>query len=60
MINLNSKKIFVCATEQSGENIGELIISNLKKELPSLEIDGIGGEKMKKFMNHQFFNLFGI
>ena len=31
------KKIFICATEQSGDNIGKNILKGLKNEIPSIE-----------------------
>ena len=42
--NIN-KKIFICATEQSGDNIGEKILDKLISEFPKLIIDGVGGQK---------------
>ncbi len=51
------KKIFVCATEQSGDNIGEKILEKLIKKYPLLLIDGVGGKKMKPFMQNQFYSL---
>jgi len=54
--NIN-KKIFICATEQSGDNIGEKILEKLIKKYPMLIIDGVGGAKMKPFMQNQFYSL---
>ena len=58
-MNNNKKKlkIFVCATEQSGDNIGDKVISELKKIYPSILIDGVGGDKMNLNMNLQFFSI---
>ncbi len=39
----NNKKLFFCATEQSGDNIGNLILIKLKCDYPSLIIEGVGG-----------------
>ncbi len=51
------KRIFISATEQSGDNLGKDIIIKLKKIYPKVSIDGIGGAKMKPLMNKQFYNL---
>ena len=56
----NNKKIlkfFVCATEQSGDNIGDKVISELKNIYPSMIIEGVGGKKMNLNMNFQFFSI---
>ena len=55
MKNNINKKIFVCATEQSGDNIGEKILEKLIKKYPMLIIDGVGGTKMKPLMQNQFY-----
>jgi len=55
--NKINKKIFICATEQSGDNIGEKILEKLMNEFPKLIIDGVGGAKMKPFMKNQFYSL---
>jgi len=52
-----SKKIFICATEQSGDNIGGKILEKLVNNYPFLIIDGVGGSKMKPFMQNQLFSL---
>jgi len=52
-----NKKIFICATEQSGDNIGEKILEKLINKYPMLIIDGVGGAKMKPFMQNQFYSL---
>ena len=57
MKNSFYKKIFICATEQSGDNIGEKILEKLIKKYPMLIIDGVGGAKMKPFMQNQFYSL---
>ena len=57
MNNNINKKIFICATEQSGDNIGEKILEKLIKKYPMLIIDGVGGAKMKPFMQNQFYSL---
>tara|TARA_B100000965_G_scaffold357844_1_gene336829 strand:- start:671 stop:1792 length:1122 start_codon:yes stop_codon:yes gene_type:complete len=50
-------KLFIVATEQSGDNIGYSVLKELKKHYPYLKIDGIGGELMKPLMRNQFFSL---
>ena len=57
MNNNINKKIFICATEQSGDNIGEKILEKLINKNPLLIIDGVGGAKMKPFMQNQFYSL---
>ena len=54
--NLN-KKIFISATEQSGDNIGEKIIEKLIKKHPYLIVEGVGGHGMKPYMHNQFYSL---
>ena len=51
------KSFFVCATEQSGDNIGEKIINNLKLKTTNSIFDGVGGEKMSNLLNKQFYSL---
>ncbi len=53
----NKKKIFICATEQSGDNIGMEILKEIIKKRKNFIIDGVGGTKMKPYMAHQFYNL---
>ncbi len=50
-------KIFICATEQSGDNIGYNIIYELLKLNNSIIFDGVGGAKMSPFLNHQYYSL---
>ena len=57
MNNNFNKKIFICATEQSGDNIGEKILEKLIKKYPLLIIDEVGGSKMKPFMKNQLYSL---
>ena len=54
---MNNKCFFICATEQSGDNIGKDIISNLINNSDSLSFDGVGGSKMLPYMNNQYFSL---
>ena len=59
MKNLHNivNKIFICATEQSGDNIGANIISELLKKNNNLIFEGVGGTKMNKYLNNQYFSL---
>ena len=55
---INKKyKIFISATEQSGDNIGYNIINELLNSNNQYIFDGIGGFKMAPLMNKQFYNL---
>ena len=56
MINKN-KKIFICATEQSGDNIGYNIMHELLKIDNSIIFDGVGGGKMSPFLKNQYYSL---
>ena len=51
------KSFFVCATEQSGDNIGEKIINQLKIKVPNSVFDGVGGNKMSNLLNKQHYSL---
>ena len=48
------KKIFICATEQSVDNIGKYILEKLIDFYPSFVVDGVGGSKMKPYMRNQY------
>ena len=52
-----NSKIFICATEQSGDNIGYNIIKKLINANKDLIIDGVGGSKMSEYLNNQFYSL---
>ena len=56
-MKIDNKNFFVCATEQSGDNIGSLILELIKRDNPIINIDGVGGKKMNNFMNNQYYNL---
>lgn len=56
-MNNNSLKVFISATEQSGDNIGSNIIRELHKINPNINFDGIGGDKMKPLMKKQYFSI---
>ena len=51
----NTKKIFICCTEQSGENICYNVLSKIKKE--NFIINGVAGKKSEKYLNHKFFDI---
>ena len=50
-------KIFICATEQSGDNIGYNIIYELLKLDNSITFDGVGGTKMAPFLKNHYYSL---
>ena len=55
---INKKyKIFICATEQSGDNIGYNIIHELLKINKQIIFSGVGGNKMSPFLDNHFFSL---
>lgn len=41
------KKIFIITTEPSGDNLGYLLLKNLKTKFPKAKIHGLGGPKME-------------
>ena len=47
MKNNFNKKIFICATEQSGDNIGAKIIKQLNYKKNNYIFEGVGGNKME-------------
>ena len=53
----NKKKIFICATEQSGDNIGYSIMRELLKGNDRIIFDGVGGSQMNTLMKNQFFHI---
>ena len=53
----NYKKVFICATEQSGDNIGSSIINELLINNKNIKFDGVGGSKISPFLNNQFYSL---
>ena len=50
-------KIFISATEQSGDNIGSNIMIEILKINKNVIFDGLGGAKMSSLLNKQFYNL---
>ena len=53
----NNLKIFISATEQSGDNIGYNLIKEILKTNDQIIFEGVGGEKMSIYLNTQFFSL---
>lgn len=53
----NYKNVFICATEQSGDNIGSCIINELLIKNKNIKFDGVGGSKISPFLNNQYFSL---
>ena len=54
---LDRTNIFICATEQSGDNIGQKVIENLLKKKQKYFFDGVGGEKMSPFLKKKFYSI---
>ena len=49
------QKIFICCTEQSGENICFNILKRIKNK--NYIIDGVSGKKSEKFLKNKFFDI---
>ena len=56
MINKH-KKIFICATEQSGDNIGFSLIKDILNIDKNIIFEGVGGTKMTPYLNKKFYSL---
>ena len=52
---MKTKRILVCCTEQSGENICYNILKRL--DLKYINIDGVCGERSKKYFSNIFFDI---
>ena len=52
---IENKKIFICCTEQSGENIAFNICKRLKKY--NYQIDGIVGALSEKYITNKYFDI---
>ena len=50
-----NKKIFICCTEQSGENIAYNICKRLQKH--EFTIDGVGGKLSEEFFSIKYFDI---
>ena len=49
------KKIFICCTEQSGENIAFNLCKKLQKY--NYQIDGVGGSLSEKYFTNKFYDI---
>ena len=54
---IKNYNIFICATEQSGDNIGFNIMSELVKNNTNIKFDGVGGSKMSYYLSSQYYSL---
>ena len=52
---INTKKIFICTTEQSGDNISSEILKRISNK--HIIIDGVCGSKSKKYLRKKFFDI---
>ncbi len=52
---MNKKKIFICCTEQSGDNICSNILSRL--DLKKYIIDGVCGSRSTEFINNKYYDI---
>ena len=52
---IENKKIFICCTEQSGENIAFNICKRLKKY--NYQIDGVVGALSEKYITNKYFDI---
>ncbi len=52
---MNKNKIFICCTEQSGENICFNILSRIDRK--KFQIDGVCGEQSEKYMTTKIYDL---
>ena len=50
-----NKKIFICCTEQSGENIVFNICKKLKKY--NYQIDGVCGKSSEKYFTNKYYDI---
>ena len=50
------KKIFVCCTEQSGDNISSNIFKKIKTD-KNIIIDGVGGSKSTKYFRKKYLDI---
>ena len=57
MKNISKNSFFVCATEQSGDNIGEKIINQLMLKKNNYIFEGVGGDKMRPLLSKQYYSL---
>ena len=57
MIKITNNNLFICATEQSGDNIGAKIIKQLNYKKNNYIFEGVGGNKMINLLNKQYYSL---
>jgi len=57
LIKITKNNLFICATEQSGDNIGAKIIHQLNYNKNNYIFDGVGGNKMMNLLNKQYYSL---
>ena len=57
MKKISINNFFVCATEQSGDNIGEKIIKQLKINKNNYIIEGVGGDRLAPLLRKQYYSL---
>lgn len=53
----NNFKIFICATEQSGDNIGYNLITEILKVNNNVRFYGVGGSKMNQKLHSHIYSL---
>ena len=56
-MNNKELKIFICATEQSGDNIGYNLILEILKYNNNIIFNGVGGSKMNLLLKNQIYSL---
>ena len=52
---MNKKNIFICCTEQSGENICYNILKRLN--LKNINVDGAFGSRSEKYFKHKYYDI---
>ena len=56
-MNNKKLKVFICATEQSGDNIGHNSILEILKDNINIQFDGVGGSKMAPYLTNHYYSL---
>ena len=54
---INKQKIFICCTEQSGENICFNILEHLNLNKNNIKVDAVCGKKSEKFIDQKFYDI---
>ena len=52
---MKKKRIFICCTEQSGENICYNILKRI--DLSNTVVDGVSGNRSKRFLTNKYFDI---